>query len=499
MTDVCKLQVVGVRKVYPGTVALNDVSIGFEEGQVNALIGKNGAGKSTLVKIVSGAVQPTEGKILVNDREVRLRSPRDAFREGIATVYQELSLVPELTVGENILFGRLPKIKRFGGIVIDWQEAFNRARSVLEEMHVDLDVTKKVSQLGVAQQQIAEIAKAMSFNPSVLILDEPTSALAHHEVQNLFQLVRQLADKGVAIIYISHRLQELEEIADRVSVLRDGDLVGTIGIEEANPDTIARMMFGEVVQRERPAGLEVDREPVLEVHGLGKKDTLYDIHFTLYKGEVLGIAGMLGAGRTELVRALFGADTVDRGEVVVGGKIIRHPTPARMKKLGMGLTPENRKDEGLVQMLSVRENICLASLNRISLKGLVWKGRQRVVAEKTVEDLSIDVSDITQVVSSLSGGNQQKVVVGNWLNTEPRVMLFDEPTRGIDVRAKQQVFQIIWDLSRRGISSILVSSELEELIEVCHRILIMRDGRIVDEVSPAGLQVERLLELSMGD
>jgi len=492
-----KLQTIDVRKVYPGTVALNNLSIGFEGGKVHALIGKNGAGKSTLIKILAGAIQPSSGKILVGGNEVQLGSPRAAFRHGVTTVYQELSLVPQLAVGENILLGRLPRRSALGGLIIDWRETFKRASAVLEDMHVDLDVKKKVSQLGVAQQQVVEIAKAMSFNPSVLMLDEPTSALAHHEVQNLFVLIRQLAEKGVAVIYISHRLQELEQIADTVSVLRDGELIGTIGIEEATPETIARMMFGEVVQRVRPADLKVQHEPALEVRHLSSKGRLYDIHFTLRKGEVLGIAGMLGSGRTELLRAIFGADTIDRGEIVLKGRVITSPTPARMKRHGLGLTPENRNKEGLVQLLSIRDNICLSSLNRISLKGLVWKRRQRVVAEKTVKDLRIAVSDVEHAVSSLSGGNQQKVVVGNWLNTKPLIMLFDEPTRGIDVQTKQQIFQIIWDLSKRGISSIFVSSELEELIEVCHRILVMRNGRIVGEVSPDRLRLDKLLEMSM--
>jgi len=492
-----QLETRNIRKVYPGTIALTDVSIGFEGGRIHALIGKNGAGKSTLVKIISGAIQPTAGSIFVNGRAVHIRSPRDAFREGIATVYQELSLVPELTVGENILFGRLPKKRWSRGLVVDWNAVFNRAGVLLDDMHVDLDVRKKVRRLGVAQQQVVEIAKAMSFNPSVLVLDEPTSALAHHEVQNLFELIRGLAKKGVAVVYITHRLQELEEIADVVSVLRDGDLIGTVGIEQATPDTIAQMMFGEVVQKARPAGLEVQREPVLEVRHLSRKDELYDIDFTLHKGEVLGIAGMLGSGRTELLRAIFGSDTIDSGEIVVGGRTVTRPNPARMKKLGLGLTPESRKEEGLIPLLSVRDNVCLASLGHLSLKGVIWRGRQRAVAEKTVEELRIAVSDVEQVVASLSGGNQQKVVVGNWLNTEPLIMLFDEPTRGIDVQAKQHMFQIIWDLSRRGISSILVSSELEELVEVCHRILIMRNGRIVGEVGADGLRVDTLLELSM--
>lgn len=492
-----KVQTVNLCKVYPGTVALNNVSIAFEPGKVHALIGKNGAGKSTVVKILSGAVQPTSGQILVDGKEAVFRSPRDAFREGIATVYQELNLVPELTVGENILLGRFPKRRVLGGLIVDWTETLTRAQAILENIHVDLDVRKKVRELGVAQQQLVEIAKAIGFNSSVLILDEPTSALAHHEVQNLFSLVRHLAGDGVTIIYITHRLHELREVADLVSVLRDGNLVGTIGITEATPDTIARMMFGEIVRTGQPVSAKTAGEPVLEVRHLSRKGKLYDIHFTLHKGEILGIAGMLGSGRTELLKAIFGADPVDEAEIVVNGRVVAGRTPRRMKLLGVGLTPESRKEEGLVQIMTVRDNLCLASMSRISWNGIIWKRRQRPVVEKMVKELGITVSDTDRPVSSLSGGNQQKVVFGNWLNTGPQIMLFDEPTRGIDIQAKQQIFQIMRDLSGRGISSIFVSSELEELLEVCHRILVMQNGHIVTELSTEGLGAEKLLELTM--
>jgi len=492
-----KLQTIEISKRYPGTTALQGVSISFQPGQVHALIGKNGAGKSTLVKILSGAVQPSSGKILLDQQEVQLKSPKDALHQGIATVYQELSLVPGLTVGENILLGRLPRRPLPGGFIVDWPRVFQSAESVLERMKVGLDVRKKAGEFGMASQQVIEIAKAMSYNPSVLILDEPTSALAHHETQNLFGLIRQLTAQGVAVLYISHRLQELQEIADTVSVLRDAKLIGTISIGEATPETIAQMMFGEIIKRMRPANLRAHPEPVMEVRHLSRRGKLEDICFTLHKGEILGIAGMVGSGRTELLRAIFGADSFDEGEIILAGQGAITPRPALMKACGVGLTPESRKEEGLVQVLTVRDNLCLASLGRISLRGLVWKGRQQSFVDKAIGDLHIAVSSAEQVVSTLSGGNQQKVVVGNWLNTEPRIMFFDEPTRGIDVQAKQQIFQIIWDLSRRGISSIFVSTELEELVEVCHRILIMRKGRIVGEVSADGLPIQELLELCM--
>jgi ribose transport system ATP-binding protein len=494
-----KLQTVDLRKVYPGTVALDDVSMTFEAGSVNALLGKNGAGKSTLVKILSGATEPTSGHVLLDGRETRFPSPRDAFERGMATVYQELSLIPELTVGENILLGRLPKRKGLAGVAIDWRAVFDRADAVMQSLKVKLDVTRTVGRLPVAQQQVVEIAKAMSYDPSVLMLDEPTSALAHHEVAALFDLVRKLTARGVAVIYITHRLQELRDIADTVSVLRDGKFVGRVPVEQATPKLIVEMMFGETVQKARPAGLEVRREPVLEVRHLTMKGKLTDVGLTLYKGEVLGIAGMLGSGRTEVLMSLFGAMAFDEGEIFVEGRPIRSPTPAQMKRAGMGLTPENRKEQGIVLLLSTLDNACLAALDRISRHGVIWRSLQHKVVDRNIRDLQITVADAEQPISSLSGGNQQKVVVSNWLNTKPRIMLFDEPTRGIDVQAKQQMFQIIWELSRQGIGSIFVSSELEELLEVCHRIVVMRKGRVVGEVDTSGLQLESLFAMCMED
>jgi ribose transport system ATP-binding protein len=485
-----KLQTVALRKQYPSTLALDDVSVSFEGGKINALLGKNGAGKSTLVKILAGTLAPTSGKILINGREVALHSAQDAFQHGIATVYQELSLIPDLTIGENILLGRLPR--RRGGLVIDWPRVFSQAAEVLRGMQVNLDVRKKVSTLGIAQQQVVEIAKAMSFNPSVLMLDEPTSALAHHETESLFALLRQLAARGVVIIHITHRLQELARIADTVTVLRDGRLVGSVAMADCTPQSIVRMMFGQVEQKQRPANLKPGTEPILDVKNLRRAGKFDNITFTLNRGEILGIAGMLGSGRTELLRALFGADPVDGGQIIFAGKTVASPTPKLMRRLGMAFTPEERKEQGLVQIMSSRTNVCLASLDRISTGGLLTRSRERAVVSRMVERLSINLPDMDQPVSSLSGGNQQKVVVAKWLNTNPKVILFDEPTRGIDVQAKQQIFQIMWDLSRQGISSIFVSSELEELVEVCHRILIMKSGVIVDEVDPATLQGDDL-------
>ncbi len=482
------LEVRNIRKEFPGTVALDDVSMAFEAGKVCALLGKNGAGKSTLVKILSGAQRATSGTLLLEGREAAFHSTRDAFRAGIATVYQELSLVPGLSVAENVLLGRMPR----KGWLIDWKAARERVGKLFGEMGIGIDPAVRVGDLGVAQQQVVEIAKAMSFQPRVLMLDEPTSALAGAETEMLFRVVRRLAATGVAVIYITHRLQELSRVADTVTVLRDGKCVGSLPVVGTSAEAIVNLIFGSVVQRSRPAGLEPGGETLMEVRGLCSRGGYRKVSFELKEGEVLGIAGMLGSGRTELLRGIFGADPVDAGTVTIGGRAAGRGTVRARKRAGLALIPENRKEQALVLPLSIRQNGCLASLGKVGALGMITVAREGAVAKHFVQRLEIKAGDVGAAVGSLSGGNQQKVVVGKWLNTEPRVMLFDEPTRGIDLQAKQHIFRIIWELSREGIGSVFVSSELEELLEVCHRILIMRGGEIVGEVRPEDVTVEQL-------
>jgi ribose transport system ATP-binding protein len=329
------------------------------------------------------------------------------------------------------------------------------------------------------------------------VLDEPTSALAHHETEGLFALLRTLASKGVVLLYITHRLEEIHKIADTVTVLRNGEIVGTIGIGEATPATIVHMMFGEGAQKSRQSQGPIHRETVLEVRNFSRRGAFEDVSFDLHQGEVLGLAGLLGSGRTELLRALFGADPHESGCVTLQGKAVSPSSPSQMKRLGMALAPENRKAEGLVQLLSTRVNLCLASLGKVSGFGLTTAGRERVIAAQNVRDFDIAVPSLDAAVSVLSGGNQQKVVIGKWLNTDPRVLLLDEPTRGIDIQAKRQIFQIIWDMSAKGIGLIVVSSELEELMEICHRILIMRKGRIIGDMLPHQSTLEHLIAVCM--
>jgi len=495
MNGAMALQTEGLRKEYPGVVALDGVSIEFRAGEVHALIGKNGAGKSTLVKILTGAERPTRGRVLVEGREVALRSPRHAFDLGISAVHQEMSLVPALTVGENILLGRAPR--RWGGVAIDWGALFERADAILGRMGLCLDVKQKVGRLGIAAQQVVEIAKAMACDPQVLFLDEPTSALATDEVESLFGLVRDLAARGVSIIYITHRLHELPRIADRISVLRDGGLVGEIAGAGATPETVARAMFGEAVPAARTTAGARRPKKALEVRGLSSRTGLHDVSFCLWKGEILGLAGLLGAGRTELLRCVFGVDPASAGEIAVGGRRVGRPSPARMTRLGVGFIPEDRQAEGLVPALSVGDNICLASLGLLARGGIIDRRRQADMVNRSVARLGIKVADAAVPVATLSGGNQQKVVVASRLNRQPQVLLFDEPTRGVDVQAKRQIFEIIRDLSEAGIGSVFVSSELEELLAVCHRILIMQNGRVTGEASPEGLSPQGLLELCM--
>jgi ribose transport system ATP-binding protein len=487
------LQTIGICKDYPGTVALQDVSVRFEAGKVSALLGKNGAGKSTLVKILAGTLQPTAGQINLNNKVVRFSSAADAFRHGIATVYQEMSLIPGLSVAENIFLGRMPR--RFG--CIDWPKARADARALLAEMGAAIDVTQPVAQLGVARQQVVEIAKATSFRPAVLMLDEPTSALARHESEMLFAVIKRLAARGVAVIHITHRLHELSQIADTVTVLRNGKLAGQVDFRTTSSADIVRMIFGEALPQPPIARPQAAGETLLEVRGLSRRNKLHDINLSLHRGEILGIAGMVGSGRTELLRAIFGADPFDRGEILLESKHVAAGSLRRMKRLGLGLIPENRKEQSLVLAQSIRTNLCLASLGAVGHFGLITSAWESAVTRRYVQQLAIKLADISLPIASLSGGNQQKVVVGKWLNTKPRVLLFDEPTRGIDLQAKQQIFQIMRDLSREGLGCIFVSSELEELVEVCHRVLIMKEGRITEEVDPARIGVEELVRRCM--
>lgn len=489
----------GVTKRYGPTVALSEFTHSFTPGRVHALMGKNGSGKSTLVKLLAGVTGPTSGTITVNGEERHFASPHDAFAAGIVTVHQELSLVPELSVGENIFLGRLPHRHKAGFSVVDWAGLHTRAGELLSSMGLDMDSRQPVSALSLGQQQVVEIVKAMSFNPSILLLDEPTSALATREVNQLFALVQRLRARGVTIIYITHRMSELFEIADTCTVIRDGLYIGSVEMATTTPTAIVDMMFGDAAHATRPPRRTPDRtaKPVLEVRNLTRSGHFHDVSFDLYPGEILGIAGLLGAGRTELMRAIFGADPIDSGTVRLDGVVMTGKSPRDMRKAGLGYTPENRKEVGLVQSLSTADNLCMASLGAISVSGFVSRRRERPFIGRQITDLHIKCGDPDMPVSSLSGGNQQKVVIGKWMNRHPSVMFFDEPSRGVDVQAKRQIFEIIWQKAADGLASLFVSTELEEVLEVADRVLVMHLGAVVAEVDPTRTNLTELYSICM--
>ena len=491
------LKAVQLRKHYPGVQALDGVDFELQPGEVRALIGKNGAGKSTFVKILSGATHADSGTLFVEGRQAFIRSPADAFAAGIATVYQEMSLVMGLSVAENILLGRWPRRGRLGVQTIDKKRTIEVALEALDMMGIALNPRQIVRRLSVPERQMVEIAKAVSFKPKVLILDEPTSSLPAHEVDALLALVRRLADKGVAVIYVSHRLQELPRVADSLTVFRDGRLVGTIPMAEGSPERIVQMMIGAEWKKVSGVQRKVSSVVRLSVRGLQRGHHLRGISFDLHEGEVLGIAGLLGSGRTELLRAIFGLDRLDGGTIAVNGRVIARPTPIRMKSFGIGMTPEDRKGQGLVSVLSVAKNLTLSCLNRVSRNRVLSLRSERALAMEMVGALSISTPGLDVQARALSGGNQQKLVIGKWLNSQVKILLMDEPTRGIDIEAKGQVYELVRNLASQGISVIFVSSEIDEVLEVSDRILVLNSGRVVADNAVAQVTLENVLAAAM--
>ncbi|WP_330628301.1 MULTISPECIES: sugar ABC transporter ATP-binding protein [Thioclava] len=489
-----RLEFTDLTKHYGPIKALEGFTHSFASGQVHALIGKNGSGKSTLIKMLSGAIRPSRGGLALDGVPMAFDTPADALAAGIVTVYQELSLVPGLTVAENLFLGRLPK----RGLLVDWARLYREAQALLADIGAqDIDPRAEVASLSVGRQQIVEIAKAMSLHPKVLLLDEPTSALAQAEVNQLFDLVRRLEARGVTILYISHRLSELPRIARTVTAIRDGHFVGSVAMEEADPQTVLDLMFGDLPPLERPQRKIDTRAPALELRNLRLAPYLKDVSFDLHRGEVLGIAGMLGAGRTELLHALFGARPFDSGQLTVKGRPYPRPTIAQMKAAGLGYASEDRKAAGLVQELSSHANLCLAALDRIAPSGWTSLRHEDPHVAKQIKRLQIKIGDAMLPVSALSGGNQQKIVVGGWLNNAPDILLFDEPGRGVDVQAKHQIYQIIWEMAEQGLSCIVVSTELEDLTECCDRILVLHGGRITEEFHNHGLDPKALYAACM--
>ncbi|MCA9948514.1 MAG: sugar ABC transporter ATP-binding protein [Anaerolineales bacterium] len=468
----------GIDKSFPGVRALDSCELELRAGEVLALVGENGAGKSTLMKVLSGIYAKDAGTVTVKGHEVDIPNPKAAQNLGISMIHQELNLMSHLTVAQNIFIGREPK--RFGGALLD-EKAINRqTEELFESMHLDLNPRTKVANLTVAKQQMVEIAKALSFNSEVLIMDEPTAALTDTEIEELFIFIRKLRAQGVGIIYISHRLEELKQITDRITVMRDGRYIDTVDTAATPTDTIINMMVGRTILQATPEVPEhASEEVVLEVKSLNRGRALKDVSFVLKKGEILGFAGLMGAGRTEVARAIFGADSIDSGEIIIHGKQVNIKSPGDAVKNGIAYLSEDRKQYGLTLGMDVEMNTVLASFNQfLGFAGWVNTKETKDTAVHYVDALSIKTPSVKQKVKNLSGGNQQKVVIGKWLTADTEILIFDEPTRGIDVGAKSEIYKLLNDLARQGKSIIMISSELPEILRMSHRVIAMCEGRI---------------------
>ena len=492
------LEMRGISKAFPGVIALDEVDLTLEAGDVHMLLGENGAGKSTLMKILGGAYRKDAGDIRLNGRAVEIGGPRDARALGIRVIYQELNLVPHLSVAENIFLGALPLVTpRFPGLV-DWRTLHDRTAALLLELGMTLDPRATVGRLGLAQRQLVEIAKALQGGDAkILVMDEPSSALTSREVDQLFSLIERLASRGVSIVYITHRLDEVFRIGRRITVMRDGRHVTTRPIDQVTVPELVRLMANRDLSEHFPT-VRVERgAELLRVEGLSVRGVLTDISFSLHAGEVLGISGLLGAGRTELARAIAGADRFDQGRLFVDDREVRFRGPADAIARGIGLLPEDRKAQGLVPGLTVARNIALPHGRRLAPFGVLSGRCETDMAAPITRELRVKATP-TQAVRLLSGGNQQKVVLGKWLAGAGRIFIFDEPTRGVDVGAKVEIYNLMNRLTARGASIIMISSELPELLGMSDRILVMHGGRIHAELAAADATEERVLSAALG-
>jgi len=483
------LQVQHVSKSFGGVHALRDVHFEIMPGEVHAILGENGAGKSTLIKIMTGVHQPDAGELFLEGQPMRFANTRAAQEHGIAAIYQEPSLFPDLDIAENILVGRQP-ISRGA---IDWKRMYQEASALLQRLGLALDPRTKARELSVAQQQVVEIARALSINAKVLIMDEPTSSLTQHEVADLFAIVRQLRAAGTAIIFISHRLDELFALADRVTILRDGSYVGTRVMTDVTTDGLIRMMVGRSLDELFPKQAVPIGSVVLEVAGLGVEGSFADVSFELHRGEILGMAGLIGAGRTDVARALFGIEPATAGTITLDGKVVAIKRPDTAMALGIGYVPEDRKEHGLVLAMSIADNITLPIVASFAKLGWLDTQRELAAATASATQLEVKMSHVEQQAGELSGGNQQKVVLAKWLGAHPRVLILDEPTRGIDVGTKAAVHALMSSLAAQGMAILMISSELPEILGMSDRILVMREGRLTGHFSRAEATQEKLM------
>ncbi len=489
------LKAEGISKSFPGTKALSGVHIEVKAGEVHALVGENGAGKSTLMNIISGVFPPDEGNICFMGRDVLFGSPREAQNAGIGFVHQELALCQHISVAENLYMDNLPV--NFMGIV-DWKKLHDDTETNLKPFKCDINPEDLIKNLNVGEQQIVEIAKSLSLDCKLLILDEPTSSLSEAETENLFRIIRQLKEEGLGILYISHRMAEIFEVCDKVTVFRDGVYINTFNISETNPRQIVSCMVGRSLDNLYPDKSKKIGSVMLEVKGLTKKGAFNDINFSLRQGEILGITGLIGAGRTEVARAICGIDSIDKGEIYLEGKKVVFKDYGNAIKQGVCYLTEDRKHQGIFYNMNIKDNINAANVDGISNNFIVTQNIENELASDYVKKLNIKIVDLKQKISSLSGGNQQKAMLARWLSVNPRLIFMDEPTRGIDVGAKAEIHNMLRELANEGIGIVLISSELPEIIGMCDRVIVMHEGQVSGQLESGELSERKLILLASG-
>jgi len=487
----------GITKRFPGVLALDTVDFDLEAGEVHVLLGENGAGKSTLIKILSGVYPKDAGDIWIDGDKIEILNPHHAQELGVSTIYQEFNLVSQLDVARNVFFGREPM--RVSALQwLDYRTMYAETKRLLDELEVNIDPHALVRDLGVAQRQMVEVAKALAFRSRIMIMDEPTAALTDQEIKELFSIIRSLQERGVGIIYISHRLQELSQVGTRVTVLRDGSWVGTVNLKDVTTDQLINMMVGRNLDEKFPK-VKVERgAEALRVEGLNQGAKLKDIHLVAHHGEITGISGLMGAGRTELAHAIFGINPIDSGRILVDGNEVDITSPRDAIDAGIAYLPEDRKEHGLVLRMAISNNIIMAGVDRLSHGIVISERRKRQLVSEYINLLRIRTPSMNQQVQYLSGGNQQKVVLAKWLFSQSKVFIFDEPTRGVDVGAKVEVYQLMNELVKQGAAIIMISSELPEILAMSDRILVMHEGCLVKEVDPKQATEEQILAYATG-
>lgn len=489
MEEILKLK--KICKIFPGVRALHNVDLQLFPGEVHAIVGENGAGKSTLIKIISGVYKKDAGEICFEGKPVEINSPRDAITKGISTIHQEFNLIPNLDAGANIFLGREPS-NMYGQIKN--RDIYDLTRKLFNQIGARIDPGKKIKDLGVAEKQQVEICKALSINAKILIMDEPTATLSESEINNLFTTIETLKSKGLGIIYISHRLDELFRIANRATVLRDGEVVGVVNIKKSNKEEITGMMIGRDLKEQYPKYNQKTKDEVFAIENLSQGSKLSRINLKVNRGEILGIAGLVGAGRTELARAIFGVDSIDSGEIILNGQKVKINSPQDAKNKGIVLIPEDRKTQGLILCLPVDSNITISNLDLFSRKGIIRSKDLHAAVLDIVKKLRIKPPNPKRITSTLSGGNQQKVVIAKWMLKECKVFIFDEPTRGVDVGAKVEIYKVINELANQGAGIIMISSDLPELLGISDRILVMKEGKIVRELDRAEATEQEIIK-----